>query len=80
LLPQGPPAKSPVSVTVDTVARPGALVSGGVRFSDGQTGTWYMDQMGRLGVAPTQQGYKPNAADVQAFQDALETELSKLGL
>jgi hypothetical protein len=68
-----------VSVVVDTVARPGALVSGSVRFSDGQTGSWYMDQYGRLGVAPAQQGYKPSAADTTAFQQALETELSRLG-
>ena len=68
-----------VSVVVDTVARPGALVSGSVRFSDGQTGGWYMDQYGRLGVAPAQQGYKPSAADMTAFQQALETELSRLG-
>jgi hypothetical protein len=69
-----------VSVSVDTVARPGALVSGSVKFSDGQTAVWYMDQMGRLGVAPNQQGYKPSAADVQAFQEALEGELTKLGM
>jgi len=68
-----------VSVVVDTVARPGALVSGSVRFSDGQTGGWYMDQDGRLGVAPAQQGYKPSPADMTAFQQALETELSRLG-
>ncbi len=37
---------------VDTVARPGAMVSGSVTFSDGQKGHWYLDQMGRLGVAP----------------------------
>ncbi len=73
------PAGRGVSVVVDTVARPGALVSGSVRFSDGQTGGWYMDQDGRLGVAPAQQGYKPSAADMTAFQQALETELSRLG-
>ena len=67
------------SVTVDTVARPGALVSGGVKFSDGQTAAWTLDQMGRLGIAPAQQGYKPSAADLQAFQQNLEIELSKLG-
>lgn len=69
-----------VTVSVDQVTRPGSLVSGTVRFSDGQTGTWYMDQMGRLGVAPTQQGYKPSAADVEAFQKQLEGELTRLGL
>ena len=68
-----------VSVTVDAVTRPGAMVSGSVTFSDGQSGAWYMDQMGRLGVVPKQPGYKPAAADVEQFQRLLEQELSKLG-
>jgi hypothetical protein len=68
-----------VSVHVDTVARPGTLVSGTVTFSDGQGGIWYLDQMGRLGIGPKQQGYKPSAADLQTFQQMLETELSKIG-
>src|SRR5208283_4060258 len=61
-----------VSVTVDQLARPGAIVSGKVSFSDGQQADWYLDQSGRLGVAPRQQGYKPSPADVQQFQAALE--------
>jgi hypothetical protein len=69
-----------VSVTADTVARPGTLVSGNVTFSDGQSAVWYLDQMGRLGLGPKQAGYKPSAADLQSFQQALEAELSKLGL
>lgn len=69
-----------VSVTVDTVTRAGALASGNVKFSDGQTAAWYLDQYGRLGLVPQQQGYKPAAADVEAFQRALERELSRLGL
>jgi len=73
------PASRGVSVVVDAVARPGALVSGSVRFSDGQSGVWYMDQFGRLGLAPAQQGYKPSAADMTAFQQALEAEMSRLG-
>ena len=77
--PAGPVGTGKVSLTVDTVARPSTLVSGTVTFSDGQSGIWYLDQMGRLGVGPKQQGYKPSAADLQAFQQALETELSKLG-
>jgi hypothetical protein len=77
------PASSPgaggVSVSVDTMARPGALVSGSVNFSDGQSALWYLDQMGRMGIAPKKQGYKPSAADLQAFQQTLEVELSKIG-
>lgn len=68
-----------VNVTVDGLTRPGTLVSGSVKFSDGQTAGWYLDQMGRLGLTPKQQGYRPSAADLQTFQQALETELSKLG-
>ena len=68
-----------VSVTVDQITRPGAVVSGKVTFSDGQTADWYLDQAGRLGVAPKQQGYKPAAADVQQFQAALEREIQRMG-
>jgi len=68
-----------VSVTVDAVARPGTLTSGSVRFSDGQTGVWYLDERGSLGFVPGQKGYKPGAADVEAFQRKLELELARLG-
>jgi hypothetical protein len=69
-----------VSVTVDQIARPGAYVSGKVTFSDGQKAEWYLDQTGRLGVIPAQQGYKPPAADVQQFQMLLQDELQKMGM
>ena len=68
-----------VSVSVDQIARPGAIVSGKVTFSDGQTAEWYLDQTGRLGVVPKQTGYKPAPADVQDFQLALQQEMAKLG-
>ena len=68
-----------VSVTVDNVTRPGALVSGKVSFTDGQSADWFLDQMGRLGFAPKQQGYRPAEADLEAFQSQLQTELQKLG-
>jgi hypothetical protein len=74
-----PSATGKVSVTVDQLTRPGAVVSGKVTFSDSQTAEWYLDQTGRLGVVPKQQGYKPSAADVQQFQMALEKEISRMG-
>ena len=74
-----PPATGNVSVTVDELVRPGAIVSGKVMFSDGQSADWYLDQTGRLGVVPRQQGYKPSAADVQQFQAALQNELARMG-
>ena len=64
---------------VDQITKPGAIVSGKVTFSDGQIADWYLDQTGRLGVAPKQQGYKPTQADVQQFQLALQQEVAKLG-
>jgi len=78
--PFGEPAASKVSVSVDQLARPGALVSGKAKFSDGKTAEWFLDQAGRLGLAPTEKGYKPPAADLQAFQMALQNELEKLGM
>ena len=78
-LPETPMATGGVSVSVDQVARPGALVSGKVTFSDGQTADWYLDQTGRLGLVAKQQGYKPSATDIQEFQVALEREMQKLG-
>ncbi|HTL17322.1 MAG TPA: hypothetical protein VL793_08800 [Patescibacteria group bacterium] len=69
-----------VSVSVDHLARPGALVSGKVTFSDGNRAEWYLDQTGRLGLVPQTPGYRPPASDVQQFQMTLESELSKMGL
>ncbi|HZF02647.1 MAG TPA: hypothetical protein VE344_12230 [Methylomirabilota bacterium] len=77
--PEGTLPASGVSVSVDQIAKPGAVVSGKVTFSDGQNADWYLDQTGRLGVVPSQQGYKPSAADVQQFQAALQNELAKMG-
>jgi len=78
--PEGTLPASGVSVSVDQIAKPGAIVSGKVTFSDGQTADWILDQTGRLGVVPKQAGYKPSAADVQDFQTALQIEIAKLGL
>ncbi len=68
-----------VSVSVDQLTRPGAVVSGKVTFSDGNTAAWQIDQVGQLGLIPTKAGYRPPASDMQSFQMALEDELSKLG-
>ena len=68
-----------VSVNVDTVARPGALVSGSVAFSDGNRATWHLDQLGRLGLMPEQAGYRPSPEDLQTFQAELQSELQRIG-
>ena len=73
------PATGHVALTVDHVTRPGALVSGKVTFTDGQSAEWFLDQMGRLGFSPRQQGYRPSESDLEAFQTELQTALQKLG-
>jgi hypothetical protein len=70
---------SSVSVQVDQIARPGAVVSGKVKFSDGNMAEWYFDQMGRLGLIPQKPGYRPPASDLQQFQSLLDSELNKMG-
>jgi hypothetical protein len=76
---QGMPPGGGVSVKVANVARPGALVSGNVTFSDGNSAEWSLDQTGRLGLSPKQPGYKPSPADLEAFQLELQDALQKLG-
>lgn len=68
-----------VKVSVDQITRAGAVVSGKVTFSDGKTADWYLDQAGRLGLAPQQAGYKPSQPDLLEFQEELQGQLSKLG-
>ncbi len=74
-----PPLGGNVSVSVDQITRPGAMISGNVTFSDGQIADWYLDQTGRLGLVPKVAGYKPTAEDVKNFQLALQQEIAKLG-
>jgi hypothetical protein len=61
-----------VSVTIDQITRPGAMVSGRATFSDGQSAEWYLDQTGRLGLNPSTPGYRPSQQDVVDFQVELE--------
>ena len=61
-----------VRVTMDAVTRASALASGKVTFSDGETADWMLDQTGRLGLNPTNPGYRPTEADIAAFQRELQ--------
>jgi len=75
-----PPGGGKVKVVVDQITRPGAVVSGKVTFSDGKTADWYLDQMGRFGMVPPEEGYRPAQSDLAEFQVVLERELARLGL
>jgi hypothetical protein len=76
---KAPAGTGQVSVSVDQVARPGAVISGKVSFSDGQNAMWTLDQLGRLGLATDVPGYKPSAEDLSEFQLALQQQLQKMG-
>ncbi len=68
-----------VSLSLDSLVVPGAIVSGDVTFSDGIKARWLIDQYGRLGLDPATQGYQPSPADMQAFQMHLRSELQRKG-
>ena len=79
-LPEAPPAgASNVTIDIDRLVRPGAVISGSVTFSDGVSGKWALDQYGRLMLDTGQPGYKPTAPDVQAFQQQLQLALQRQG-
>jgi hypothetical protein len=79
-LPAEPAPGGGVTLKVDTLMRPGAMVSGSVCFSDGQTAQWYLDQFGRMGMVPPSPGYRPPQQDIPQFQVLLDRELSRMGM
>lgn len=76
-IPEG--AAGGVAVEIDRVVKPGAIVSGSVRFSDGQTALWMLDQSGRVGLTSAKTGYRPSQEDLQAFQQELARLLQNRG-
>ncbi len=71
---------SSLTVEVDRLMKPGAVVSGTVKFSDGVNSSWTIDQFGRMELNPSQEGYQPSAEDLQAFQKELQSALQKHGI
>jgi len=68
-------ASSSVTVDVDPVQRLGTLASGRVTFKDGQSASWQIDEYGRLGIIPSQAGYRPSTEDMVEFQKRLQSIL-----
>jgi len=69
-----------VSVTLDKVSRPDAIVSGQVTFSDGVSAQWHLDQTGRLALNAQQPGYQPSQEDLQEFQNQLRQAVEQSGM
>jgi hypothetical protein len=76
-----PAGSSGVSVTVDKVTLiPGAVASGTVRFGDGVTGKWVVDNYGRPGFTEMSKAdYRPTPADAQSFVRELSRVLQQRG-
>lgn len=69
-----------VNLTLDSLTQPQCVISGKVTFSDGKRASWYIDQIGRLGLNPDEEGYNPTQDDLAVFQSELRDVLSKQGL
>jgi hypothetical protein len=69
-----------VAVTLDRIVKPGSVVSGTVRFSDGVSATWMLDQLGRLAIDAGKPNYRPSPEDVQSFQVELRNLLQSRGI
>jgi len=69
-----------VTVTMDALTLPGALVSGKVTFGDGESAVWMLDQNGRPGLDPDTPGYRPTQEDIVSFQQQLRSLIEKSGL
>lgn len=66
------PGTSTLTVELARIQRPGFAASGSVTCSDGVKGEWGIDAYGRLALAfPDNRGYRPSAADQQAFMQQL---------
>ncbi len=65
-----PAAAGATTVEVSKLVRPGAALSGSVKFGSGASAEWYVDQYGRLGLENVKGG-EPTEKDLQEFQDEL---------
>jgi len=68
-----------VTVEVDTITRPGTMISGNVTFSDSQKADWYIDEAGRPGMVPRVPNYRPTQEDITDFQAKLDVALRQAG-
>lgn len=77
---QAPIPTGTVKVTMDSIAIPGALVSGKAVFSDGESAIWMLDQTGRPALDPDTAGYQPTKDDIIEFQKQLRALIESTGL
>jgi hypothetical protein len=68
-----------LSISVDQMPAPGAMLSGYARFSSGAKAHWFLDEMGRLGLEPELGADKPTQKDMQEFAVELKRMLQQPG-
>ncbi len=62
-------------VELSKLVKPGAVAHGSVKFPSGASGSWVLDQMGRLGMEKAEG--EPTEDDLKAFQMELQKIFSK---
>lgn len=75
-----PAGEGGVTVSIDALLRPGAMISGKADFGGGETASWWVDQMGQLGFRPDNAEFRPTAEQAAAFQQELHAAVRKSGL
>jgi hypothetical protein len=78
--PDEPAEEGQAKVSMDTVLRPGAILSGKVDFGGGHTASWWLDQMGRLGMDASDPAFQPSEAQMITFQSELRALIQRSGL
>lgn len=68
-----------VKMSVDSLLRPGAIISGKADFGGGKIVSWWLDQMGRLGMDAGDPDFRPSEEQVLSFQTELQKVLRKNG-
>jgi len=62
-------------ITVSRVVRPGAAMSGEVKFASGAEAEWFVDAYGRLGITPKPGSSRPTEEDLREFQMELQKKI-----
>jgi len=73
------PSGAGVKLTVDQVLRPGAILSGKADFGGGQIASWWLDQLGRLGLDAPDPDFRPSEEQAIAFQTELRKVVQRSG-
>lgn len=68
-----------LSISIDQMPAPGAMLSGYTRLSSGAKAHWFLDEMGRLGVEPELGSGKPTPSDMEEFTTELRRMLQQAG-